>query len=52
MTVKPLVIIKRCESCGHAPLEWDADGSLSGLGYPCWYCPECFWATTKYPPPG
>lgn len=28
-----------CPVCGHIPMLWDADGSITGSGVPCWYCP-------------
>lgn len=44
---------KYCNCCG-ADLVYDADGTLSENGFPCWYCPDCFWYSTdfnKFPKP-
>lgn len=31
---------KRCSIC-RTVLVYDADGTLSGMGFECWYCPKC-----------
>lgn len=40
-----------CEDCGKKLL-WDADGAITGMEFPCWYCPRCGWVDVngKYPP--
>lgn len=39
MEVKPLIAnYYPCPVCG-LRLVWDTDGSASGLGEPCWWCP-------------
>jgi hypothetical protein len=30
----------RCPDCQYYPMTWDSDGSISGLGEPCWVCLE------------
>jgi len=41
-TAKPMMAnYYPCPACGHIPMAWDADGSITGAGVPCWYCTVC-----------
>ena len=45
MVNKMLIVIPKLCEFDKTILLFDADGSITGLGEPCWYCPVCGYIT-------